>query len=232
MVMDRWARRVGLSSLLWVVSGSAYAQSGFYLGLQGGMAIGNSQASTSYASVGRDVSDNGNLSGRSLLGGVMVGGGGFVGKVYLGLEGGWDYQQLEGSYRQRPAAGINNFVSLQLRQTFDIFGRVGLRPAPKSLIYLKVGSMWGKWTGFSRNLTLNIANNGAASRSLFRPGISGGLGIESVFYSSTKYRGQWVWGGEFLYTGFSSFRLTNINLGTTSFSPRLATITMHIKWTF
>ena len=215
------------------------AHSGVYGGLMGGLAHGDSTIQEDRSVGDEALLQRSHVSGRSLSGGFFVGGG-WAGptkslrRLYMGFEGTVAFQNISVTSTLQPTGFINEMVSLTLRQTLGFYGRLGFFPIPNVLVYGKVGALWGRWAFRSLDRSDPEALS-LQSDSTYRPGVSGGVGIEFALGNprvDTGESARWAFGLDYTYSGFRRINRENKTIGTYRVAPRFGVIAVRIRRTF
>lgn len=149
---------------------------------------------------------------------------------YIALEGRADYQSPKISTKRNTTTtvvstdGVTNTLitstnkDVKLKETYGVLLKPGFAVGEdkETIVYGIVGAMSGK---VSASSTANISITGAQNTSLSfsanqknqrTTGVSGGIGIEHAFYTSSA-----TIGAEYLYTSYGSVKFSNAN-GTTT----------------
>jgi outer membrane immunogenic protein len=200
---------------------TTYNWTGFYMGLNTGLAINDSGYTLSptgaFFTDGfhplSQITNSGNLSQGAFIFGGQLGYNYQVGNLVYGLEMDFDYNSTnDSSYASSPsiialgrlgdppALGIGHYVNQQLDYFGTLRARLGFTPADRFLIYVTGGLAYGDVSS-SGNVSLEGANF-PGSRSGFQAGWTVGAGSE---YALTNH---WSVKLEYLY----------IDLGSTSYT--------------
>jgi outer membrane immunogenic protein len=149
---------------------------GFYLGINGGAGWGTSSSSSDLTLVGLPPSTPIASQGISgWLGGVTAGYNFQAGVVVFGLEGEFDWADIEGNTACLVVFNCN------VKQDWmgDIAGRLGVAPASDLLMYVKGGIAWADTKYNFGNTFAGASITGSASDT--RTGALLGMGVEYAF---------------------------------------------------
>jgi len=196
------------------VAATTYNWTGFYVGLNTGLAIndsgytlrptGNFLTDLHYISDNPLRTDSGNLNGAAFTIGGQFGYNYQVGRYVFGLETDFDYNGTDNSsYVNRPLASplVGNIVHA-VNQQVDCFGtlraRFGFTPAGRFLIYGTGGLAYGNVSSSSNVLFTSASDNYIGSSSGLHAGWTLGAGGE---YALTN---KWSVKFEYLYIDLGS----------------------------
>jgi opacity protein-like surface antigen len=199
---------------------------GYYLGSAvgyGGLTGKYSQRGLSIA--GNDIPGFGDSSGSSGNIGIHGGYGMIHNCVYAGGEVAYtfDNAQINNTVAVQPNSG-NGGTQLKRHGYFNMAVRGGYLVTPATMLYLRLGANWGKWTfqdagNNFNNFSQTIVGFGSKNRMTFVPG----LGLETALHKNIYLRAEYTY--EYCptisafnvatdgYTSFSNLRQQSGKLG-------------------
>lgn len=199
----------------------SFSWSGFYLGVNGGSGWGTSSSSANFSLLG--TAFNLPLYSQSTsgwLGGFQAGYNWQTGNIVLGLEGDYDFTNIQGT----TACVVVFNCGVKQNWLADFTGRIGVAPIDKLLMYVKGGVAWaGDKDTFGNSLTVGaatVALNASASNT--RTGGLMGTGLEYAFLP------HWSAKIEYDYIDFGTATVAQ-TLTTTPVIPGLPTISTQHK---
>jgi|WetSurMetagenome_2_1015567.scaffolds.fasta_scaffold331988_1 outer membrane immunogenic protein len=200
--------------------GSPYNWTGFYVGLNAGVAINDSGytltpsglfSQPAFASANPLRTDSGNFDEAAFTGGGQVGYNYQVGRFVFGVETDLNYNGVDESVsvnRALSAPLVGRFIHT-VTQEFDYFGtvrgRVGVTPTGRWLIYGTGGLAYGHVSSKSNVLFTSAGDNYIGSSSDMRVGWTAGAGSE---YAVAK---NWVVRMEYLYVDLGTYSYSYTN---------------------
>lgn len=125
------------------------ALDGFYIGGQAGYANAKLRVDerTTVGGVADSIVTFPNVGMDGFVGGVFGGFGWMFDKFYLGIEGEWDSESLQGGYHQADntvAGGQNNRTKFEMDYSWGVGGRVGYEVVDNTMFYLHAGYSAGR----------------------------------------------------------------------------------------
>jgi outer membrane immunogenic protein len=203
---------------------SAYNWTGFYVGLNVGAGWGTTEATALLSTAVLGVPGGFNLPISShnfngFLGGFEAGYNWQTGIFVLGVEGDFDFADLQGN---TPCLVVFN-CTVHHHWVADITGRVGVVAFDQALVYLKGGAAWANAQYGFGNTFAGVAVSGSANTT--RVGGLLGIGVEYAFLP------RWSAKVEYNFIGFGN-QTVNVpvtvgGLGTVVF-PTQINESMHI----
>ena len=107
----------------------------------------------------------------------------FSNKAMIGLDFSANFLKASGSIDTSgaPSIGAGEEIKskVELKQIYDLCGRVGYNLYEKSLVYVKVGPTWGRWKGEARGES-GVGRKGSASSTTM--GFIVGVGVRMPVY--------------------------------------------------
>jgi opacity protein-like surface antigen len=204
-------------------AGCPKAFKGFYAGIQAGGAFGLVRTTGHYSFSNRDDHEKSALWKESGLIGAMLGWGGFLHKLFVGLEGAFSFKDLKGVTEARPLQQLYTYYQVRMCEQFDLHARFGLRATDTLLGYMRMGVSWSKYKAIAENTQVQDAY---VSRKGWRPGFAIGFGMENKLSVESK----WSWGFEGRYVAYRSIRIDNSQTaGLYQLHPRNASFALNIK---
>jgi opacity protein-like surface antigen len=161
---------------------------GFYLGA----AVGYGATTGKYTSNSAGVNTNGSVDvgGNAANIGIMGGYGLVTGCVYFGGELGYAFEnaKINNTLGQTPAT---NSIQLKRNGYFNAALRGGYLFTPNTMLYIRLGANWGKWTLNSSLPPFSAAlpASGSKNRLSFAPG----LGLETAIHKNVYLRVEYVY---------------------------------------
>lgn len=201
------------------VAGAASANigTGFYLGAHVGYGATTGKF-TAVDTTGTAVAGSTDVGGNAANIGIHGGYGWVSGCLYFGGEVAYTFEntKINGTLANN---ATNGGTQLKRNGYFGAALRAGYLFTPNTMLYVRLGGNWGKWTlrdsGNQLN-TFTIANTGRGSKN--RLSFAPGVGLETAIHKNVYLRGEYV------YEFGPSVRATNGATGFSRASSNVGTI--------
>jgi opacity protein-like surface antigen len=177
-----------------IVAGATQANigTGFYLGAHVGYGASTGKYSIP-AGVGfapGNVQPGSNdIGGTAANIGIHGGYGWVTGCLYLGGEVAYTFENTKMN-----TSLYSNTINLKLQRNgyFNLAVRGGYLFTPNTMMYVRLGGNWGKWTmtdSYASNFTVANPGKGSKNRLSFAPG----FGLETAIHKNVYLRGEYVY---------------------------------------
>src|ERR1022692_4110965 len=153
---------------------------GFYVGGSLGEGSDDYKLSDTGSGALAGISFNNDMGASGITEGLFAGYGKRFGNLYAGLEAEGDIANTE-SNTTLTDGGTSVFIKLKHKYDYGAAVRAGVFPLENTLLYGKVGVLWGRFEDEAVNDTQTLA------------GAQFGLGAETALNSNTTLRADWTY---------------------------------------
>lgn len=174
-----------VASAVALSAANANISTGFYLGATAGYGATTGKVTRSNAGVA--VNGSRDMGGNAANIGIIGGYGWVTGCMYYGGEIGYSFENTKIRDDLGNAANVGS-AELKRNGYFNAALRGGYLFTPNTMLYVRLGANWGKWT-FNVPTAANVKLTGSKNRMSFTPGV----GLETAIHKNVLLRVEYTY---------------------------------------
>ena len=165
---------------------------GFYIGAAGGYGstVGKYTQQGTFAVPGAGVNGSMDIGGNAANLGAFLGYGWVQNCVYFGGEFGYTFENTKINDTLGQAVG-RHALALKRSGYFNVALRGGYLFTPNTMLYIRLGTNWGKWKLDDSLNAFNQANPGSGSKN--RMSFAPGVGLETAVHKNVYVRVEYTY---------------------------------------